>query len=156
MENKCCTLNKNMLPHSGHWYDRENEFNCALKKPCGAIGDVLTQNVGGVNEKHFMLGGFCTSCPTKFGKSVLQLYDESESITGEKSLSTFFMYLKQLLFNMESDDGDVGGEPTLDERMADVEKAFYHTLRQINPKNDEIVNKILQTIEANADKKKKK
>jgi len=63
------------------------------------------------------------------------------------------MYLKQLLFNMESDDGDVGGEPTLDERMADVEKAFYHTLRQRNPKNDEIVNTILQTIEANADKK---
>ncbi len=58
---------------------------------------------------------------------------------------------------MESDDGDVGSEPTVDERLRDVEKECYRVLREANPgKFDRIQNKILQTIEANADKKKKK
>lgn len=148
-QNQFCTLS-GMLPHSGHWYDRDNKYNfpTAVKKPCGGIGDVLTQN----EKRHFFTDRFCLSCPTKFGKSVLQLYEESELVEGceEKSLYSFYTYLKPLLLNMESDDGDVGGEPTLDEQMADVEKECYRVLREANHlKFDRIQKKLLETIEAN-------
>ena len=148
-QNQFCTL-KDSLVDSGHWYDHENCLNYPndLKKPCGAIGDVLTQN----EKRHFFTDRFCLTCPTKFVKSVLQLYKESESVEGceEKSLYSFYTYLKPLLLNMESDDGDVGGEPTLDEQMADVEKECYRLLREANHlKFDRIQTKLLETIEAN-------
>ena len=137
MQNQFCTLNGSLV-RSDHWYDHENCLNYPndLKKPCGAIGDILTQKVDGVDVKHCIIGGFCMSCRTKFGKNVLQLYDESELIKGEKSLNTFFKYLKPLLF-MES--------------MTDID---YDRLRRINPNDHQISSNILETIEAKKNLKK--
>ena len=148
-QNQFCTLNTT-LAHSGHWYDDENRYNFSAheRKPCGAVGDVLTQN----DKRHFFSRWFCLSCPTKFGKSVLQLYEESKLLEGyeEKSLPTFFWFLKPLLLNMEFDDNDVGSEPSTFDRLIDVEKLCYREFREANPsKFDSIQNQILTNIEAN-------
>lgn len=155
-ENEFCTLtNTNehfSIPKTKHWYDNENLYNWqGLRKPGGSFGEIRTLN----GKKHYCYDGFCFSCETKFGKSVLELYQESESIEGynEKSLDTFFTYLKPLLFDMEFNDNDVGTEPTWQGRVLDIQKEFYRTLRQVNPKYDETLDKILKTIEANKNKK---
>lgn len=148
-KNDRCTLSDNLF-RSDHWYDPENKYNFPTdqRKPCGAVGDVLTEN----EKKHYFTGWFCLSCPTKFGKSVLQLYEESELLEGyeAKSLSTFYWFLKPLLWNMEFDDADVGSEPTLQEKMIDTEKLAFNMMREANPSRvDRIMNKILENIEAN-------
>lgn len=149
MQNNRCTLSGKLV-RSDHWRDPDNKYNFPLwqRKTCGAVGDVLTEN----EKKHYFTDLFCLSCPTKFGKSVLQLYEESELLEGfkEKSLYWFYTFLKPLLCNMEFDDADVGSEPTCLEKMRDSEKLGFNMIREAYPSRvNRIMNKILENIEAN-------